>query len=385
MKEFIKSLLFYLVSLFLLLACFWLSLDFWENGGKQKYAEIFPTKIEIKNDLTKTIGLKEPIVLTFSAPVEGETYVKETRLEPYNKAKIKYEGTSQTLTISPLKNWELETKYTLILPTAKNNRWAEVSSQKIEFSTLNFPQVEKIYPLDNAEEVLLDIESPIKIDLKEPADSFNLDFQINPVEELVIEKDETEQFFKILPKKPLLPNTQYQLIIEANLKENKEIKKKIFESTFKTLAEKPIEWEKDLSLRVAQAKKYTRAKIYSGKYIDINLESQIMVIFQEGKAIEAFAVSSGKKGMETPKGKHQIYNKAKRVWSKKYGLYMPFWMAILSDGSVGIHELPEWPGGFKEGAFHLGIPVSHGCIRLGVGSAQTVFDWAELGTPVIVY
>lgn len=385
MKELIKSFLLYLSSLFLLLTCFWLGLDFWKNGGEQKYAEIFPTEIKIKNNLNKKISLKEPIVLVFSVPVKGEVYIRETHLEPYNKAKIKYEGISRTLTISPLEDWQLEKKYILTLPKSRNNRWAEVSSQKVEFFTLNFPQVEKIYPLDNAEEILLEIENPIKINLKEPAQDFDLDFQISPKEDLVVEKDDNQQFFKILPKKPLLPDTQYQLIINASLKEDKEKKKRIFESTFKTLAEKPIKWEKDLNLRVAQAKKYTRAKIYLGKYIDINLENQIMVLFQEGIAVEAFAVSSGKEGMETPKGEYQIYNKAERVWSKKYGLYMPFWMAIISDGSVGIHELPEWPGGFKEGASHLGIPASHGCVRLGVGSAQTVFDWAEIGTPVIVY
>jgi lipoprotein-anchoring transpeptidase ErfK/SrfK len=64
---------------------------------------------------------------------------------------------------------------------------------------------------------------------------------------------------------------------------------------------------------------------------------------------------------------------------------MPFWMAVAADGKFGIHELPEWPGGYKEGANHLGIPVSHGCIRLGVGPAKQVYDWTEVGTPVVIY
>ncbi len=89
--------------------------------------------------------------------------------------------------------------------------------------------------------------------------------------------------------------------------------------------------------------------------------------------------------MDTPKGKHQIYNKHPRAWSNKYGLYMPYWMAITTDGRFGIHELPEWPGGYKEGQNHLGIKVSHGCVRLGVGPAKVVYNWADIGTPVIVY
>ncbi len=67
--------------------------------------------------------------------------------------------------------------------------------------------------------------------------------------------------------------------------------------------------------------------------------------------------------MDTPVGNFKVIAKAKRPWSKKYGLYMPWFIQFTYDGH-GIHELPEWPGGYKEGASHLGIPVSHGCVRL---------------------
>jgi lipoprotein-anchoring transpeptidase ErfK/SrfK len=51
----------------------------------------------------------------------------------------------------------------------------------------------------------------------------------------------------------------------------------------------------------------------------------------------------------------------------------------------GIHELPEWKNGYKEGANHLGTPVSHGCVRLGVGPAAKVYGWAEVGTPIVIH
>ena len=50
----------------------------------------------------------------------------------------------------------------------------------------------------------------------------------------------------------------------------------------------------------------------------------------------------------------------------------------------GLHELPEWPGGKKEGEDHLGTPVSGGCIRLGVGAAKELYEWADVGTEVII-
>ncbi|MCK4554035.1 L,D-transpeptidase, partial [Candidatus Parcubacteria bacterium] len=70
-------------------------------------------------------------------------------------------------------------------------------------------------------------------------------------------------------------------------------------------------------------------------------------------------------------------------WSS-WGLWMPWWMSLQS-GYFGIHELPEWPDGSKEGEDHLGKPVSHGCIRLGIGPAEFLYNWAEIGTQVFIY
>ena len=145
------------------------------------------------------------------------------------------------------------------------------------------------------------------------------------------------------------------------------------------------ERSKDPKNRLQEAKLYAKPQILEGKYIDISLAHQNMVLFENGKAIEAFLISSGKRGMETPQGTFKIENKTPRAWSKTYSLWMPNWMAILPSGKVGIHELPVWPGGYQEGAKHLGIPVSHGCVRLGPGSAKFVYDWVDLGTPVIVH
>lgn len=147
----------------------------------------------------------------------------------------------------------------------------------------------------------------------------------------------------------------------------------------------PIERSKNPATRQDEAKMYTKPQILTGKYIDISLKYQNMVIFENGEALDAYIVSSGMRGMETPVGTFKIENKSPRAWSKKYSLWMPNWMAFLPSGEMGIHELPVWPGGYQEGANHLGIPVSHGCVRLGPAPAKRVYDWAEIGTPVIIH
>ena len=122
---------------------------------------------------------------------------------------------------------------------------------------------------------------------------------------------------------------------------------------------------------------------FPGKYIDIDLSQQKLCIIEGNNILGCYTVSTGKASTPTPKGTRYIMDKSPRAYSAPYGLYMPWWSGM--GGGFGIHELPEWPGGFKEGEAHLGIPVSHGCVRLGVGPAQTVYNWADIGTPVYIH
>lgn len=123
---------------------------------------------------------------------------------------------------------------------------------------------------------------------------------------------------------------------------------------------------------------------WEGKFIEVNLTQQTMYLF-EGKDLKAtYRVSTGKWSMPTPTGEFKIENKTDRAYSATYGLYMPWWMGFIGT-EYGIHELPEWPNGAKEGEDHLGVPVSHGCVRLGVGSAEAVYSFAEVGTPVFIH
>ena len=121
---------------------------------------------------------------------------------------------------------------------------------------------------------------------------------------------------------------------------------------------------------------------FPGKYIDITLADQKLCTVEGNNVLNCYTVSSGKASMPTPKGTFYIQNKNPREWSH-YGLWMPWWQAF--NGPYGLHELPEWPNGTKEGQNHLGIPVSHGCVRLGIGDAKTLYDWTDIGTPVYIH
>lgn len=124
-----------------------------------------------------------------------------------------------------------------------------------------------------------------------------------------------------------------------------------------------------------------KEKVKLAKTIKIDKVNQVLTYFLNDVKIGEYKVSTGIRN-STPKGEFKIVNKSPKAWSP-YGLWMPYWMG-LGTGKFGIHELPVWPNGYREGEDHLGRAVSHGCIRLGVGAAKKLYDWAEIGTKVII-
>ncbi len=138
---------------------------------------------------------------------------------------------------------------------------------------------------------------------------------------------------------------------------------------------------------------YTLGK-FEGKYVEVSLKEQKLYRINGSTLEKVYVISSGKWGTPTPKGIFKIATKAPRAYSATWGLYMPYWQNLLAYdetqpqlkiGEYGLHELPEWPNGYKEGQSHLGTPVSHGCVRLGIGDAKELYEWTAAGTPVWIH
>lgn len=119
------------------------------------------------------------------------------------------------------------------------------------------------------------------------------------------------------------------------------------------------------------------------KRIVISIAKQELTSYQGSVIMATHPVSTGRPGHPTPIGTFAILDKIPRAWSASAKLWMPYWMPFIGT-KYGLHELPEWPGGVKEGEEHLGTPVSGGCVRLGVGAARELYDWAEIGTEVVI-
>jgi UDP-GlcNAc:undecaprenyl-phosphate GlcNAc-1-phosphate transferase len=117
--------------------------------------------------------------------------------------------------------------------------------------------------------------------------------------------------------------------------------------------------------------------------VEVLLKDQKLFLFINEIKWREFIISSGKASTPTPKGKFKITNKSLKAWSKSYGLWMPYWMG-LNSGQIGLHELPVWPNGYREGVSHLGKAVSHGCVRLGLNDSKYLFERLPIGTEVLI-
>lgn len=332
------------------------------------------------------IELSKSIVLNFSAPVITSSIENNFSIHPSQEVSFKWEDKNRKLLIFPKGDWKPETTYKIDIGNGKNIIFQKIQ-KSFEFTTEKYPKLTSVFPKDTEKNVSVSMESPVIANFDRSLEKFNIKFMVNPKEELAYQMNEDKTQIRLLAKDDFKWQTNYkiEIFIKGGRQEVFEYKK-IGQTGFETEAKPvPIEWDKNHEIRLIQAREFTESKIKTGKYIDVNLAQQVMVIFEDGNVIDSYLVSSGKKGMDSPEGSFKIENKANRAWSKKYNLWMPNWMAIVPSGEFGIHELPVWPGGFQEGASHLGTPVSHGCVRLGPGNAKRVFDWADLGTPVIIH
>ncbi|MDA3815625.1 MAG: L,D-transpeptidase family protein [Patescibacteria group bacterium] len=267
-------------------------------------------------------------------------------------------------------------------------KWYIPMEQEVDFnfSGVTAPEIKEVNPENNQKDV--DYDSLIRINLDRPmGDEYFLEFKSTPKFKFDYTINEDRSNLEIIPLEKLQENEKYNININVRHRAFDEFKKNIYDGFFVTKSPPFIVYNFDKNgapLKTQEREEEVKPQITEGKYVDIDISSQSLFIFEDGIEKGAFKVSTGLRGMDTPVGTFEAMGKAIRPWSRKYELYMPWWIQFTNQGH-GIHELPEWPGGVKEGVHHLGIPVSHGCVRLGVGPAKLVYDFVEVGMPIVIH
>ncbi len=113
------------------------------------------------------------------------------------------------------------------------------------------------------------------------------------------------------------------------------------------------------------------------RWIEIRLSTQRLIAWKGKTMIHAVIVSTGKAETSTPVGSFEVQSKHRvaRMQGDDYDIPdVPYTMYY--SGGYAIH------GAYWHRSF--GTPVSHGCVNVAPDHARWLFNWAKIGTPVVV-
>jgi hypothetical protein len=107
-----------------------------------------------------------------------------------------------------------------------------------------------------------------------------------------------------------------------------------------------------------------------GRHVEADLTRQVLAEIEPGGHVRAiFEMSSGKPSTPTVVGRFRVYEKTPG-YNAKGMLDSNYFIA-----GYAIHGYAEVPN----------YAASHGCLRVPIANASSIYGWVQLGTPVDVY
>jgi lipoprotein-anchoring transpeptidase ErfK/SrfK len=113
------------------------------------------------------------------------------------------------------------------------------------------------------------------------------------------------------------------------------------------------------------------------RWIEVDISEQRLRAWEGDQTVFDYTVSTGKPGFRTLPGTFSVYRKYEETRMRGYDYDTPDvpWTMYYS-GGFAIHGA-YWHEDF-------GTPVSHGCVNLPVEEAKALYEWADMGTVVVV-
>ena len=106
-----------------------------------------------------------------------------------------------------------------------------------------------------------------------------------------------------------------------------------------------------------------------GKHVEVDLSRQVLVLMRGKRVQRIYSVSSGKASTPTVLGRFRVYSKT------------------IGTNSLGMVDSSYFIGGY---AIHGYIsvptfPASHGCVRVPIPNARSIYNWLRFGDRVDTY
>ena len=127
------------------------------------------------------------------------------------------------------------------------------------------------------------------------------------------------------------------------------------------------------------------------RWIAVNLTTQRAVGFVGAQPVRVALVTTGRPGWETPTGDFRIYRRVENETMDSLGLGIPIdspegwyvdnvlYTQYIYSG-ITLHY-NYW----RPQSYFGNIPSSHGCVGLGLSDAKFFWDFADIGTRVVIY
>lgn len=119
-----------------------------------------------------------------------------------------------------------------------------------------------------------------------------------------------------------------------------------------------------------------------GKSIVIDISEQRLTAFENGQVVNSFLISSGMPGYESPRGEFKLGTRQYSKWYYGYNRDGSFWSYPNTLYNMNITG-PYW----LHGAYwhnNFGRKMSHGCINVHYTNAEWLWNWTEIGTPIVI-
>ena len=125
------------------------------------------------------------------------------------------------------------------------------------------------------------------------------------------------------------------------------------------------------------------AEAKSDKEIHVFIEEQVLVALENGEEVYSFDIVTGRDGKETTAGRYSVFRKHEKYTSKTYGSEMPYTMFFTADGKA-IHGTQMATLRSYLHSYLTESVGSQGCVGLTDDNAKALFEWAPVGTPLVV-
>ena len=106
-----------------------------------------------------------------------------------------------------------------------------------------------------------------------------------------------------------------------------------------------------------------------GKHVEFDWSRQVLVLADRGRPYRVYHVSSGKPSTPTVFGSYRFYSQT--PGTNSHGMvYSSYFI-----GGYAIHGYASVPN----------FPASHGCLRVPIPNAVSIYNWIDLGDPIYTY